>query len=156
MRQEIEDRPIGYNPEFVRRALQKRQHVEREARVKELLREAAEARRAIETKKAAKTSALDDVLRAIPRTKFERIVRRAVLTFGIRTVHLKGASRTRDVVLARQFIYYWACRLTSLSTPQIGKLLGGRDHTTCLSGVHAYRAKRARMGRFLPPPRGAA
>jgi len=152
----FQESPIGYNPEFAKAVLAKREHAERLKHTNMLLREAARAKEEIEAKKAARDiDPLKAVREMIPRSEFQRIERRAALVFGIRLIHIKGESRKRNVVLARQFIYYWACRRTSLSTPQIGRLLGGRDHTSCLAGVHSYRAKRARMGRFLPPPRGA-
>lgn len=149
-----QESPIGYNPEFAKAALAKRESAERIKHANMLLREAAKAKEEIEAKKAARDADPLHAVRAmIPRTEFQRIERRASLVFGIRLLHIKGQSRKRDVVLARQFIYYWACRRTSLSTPQIGRLLGGRDHTSCLAGCHAYREKRARMGRRLPPAR---
>lgn len=153
MRYIDEDRQSGYNPGFVKLARQKRESAERIKREAELLRKKAAAQVAAEAKKAALGEAKAVEYPGIPKTEFQRIERRAVMTFGIRLTQLRGASRTNDVVLARQFMYYWACRRTSLSTPQIGRLIGGRDHTSVLAGVHAYRAKRARMGRHLPAAR---
>ncbi len=77
------------------------------------------------------------------------VERRACDIFGISRAELKGQRRGREIVFARQFVMYWAARLTKLSTPQIGRLMGGRDHTTCLYGKKAYRDKRAYMGRNL-------
>lgn len=149
-----QDSGIGYNPEFAKAVLAKRQHAERVKHTNMLMREAARAREEIEAKKASRDGDPFKAIREmIPRTEFQRIERRAALVFGIRLLHIKGASRKRDIAFARQFIYYWACRRTALSTPQIGRLLGGRDHTSCIAGCHAYRAKRARMGRRLPPAR---
>lgn len=152
----FQESPIGYNPEFAKAVLAKREHAERLKHANMLLREAARAKEEIEAKKAARIEIpFRELMAMIPRTTYQKIERRAVLVFGIRPIHIKGASRKRDVVMARQFICYWATRRTAFSLPQIGRLLGGRDHTTVLHGMHAYRAKRARMGRFLPPPRGA-
>lgn len=77
------------------------------------------------------------------------IERRACDLFGLSRQELHGNRRSRNVVFARQFVMYWAARLTPLSTPQIGRLLGGRDHTTVLHGKTAYANKRAAMGRHL-------
>lgn len=57
--------------------------------------------------------------------------------------------RARKLVLARHAIMYWACRLTLMSLPEIGKRMGGKDHTTVLHACNTYPAKRARQGRFL-------
>ncbi len=49
---------------------------------------------------------------------------------------LKGPSRTRTLVQARQMAMYLCRELTDLSLPIIGKHFGGRDHTTVM---HAER-----------------
>ena len=43
-----------------------------------------------------------------------------------------SASRTKDLVLARQIAMYLARQLTPASLPTIGKIFGGRDHSTVL------------------------
>lgn len=150
----------GMNPEFVRRALKKRKEkaaaaklisvgrapdpaiVERIAKkpVKKLRKEVADAieaerRRAVEM--------------GVKLTAFRRIVLRACATFDVRECELKSDRRQQHVTFARQFIYYWSCRRTALSLPQIGKFMGGKDHTTVLHGRDAYVEKRAKMGRCL-------
>lgn len=49
---------------------------------------------------------------------------------------LKSGDRRREIVTPRFEVYWLAHRLTPLSLPQIGRALGGRDHTTVLNGVH--------------------
>lgn len=83
------------------------------------------------------------------RPSLTEIERRATRVFGVSKAELHSDRRYREVVMARQFVMYWAIRLTPLSTPQIGRLMGGKDHTTCLHGKKAYRQKRLKMGRFL-------
>lgn len=81
---------------------------------------------------------------------------RALRLFRITLDELHGNSRTRHVVLAKQFVSYWSCRLTGLSLGQIGKRVGGKDHTTILHGCKAYvekRAARKPQGRYLRPAR---
>ena len=73
--------------------------------------------------------------------------------FRVTRSELNSNRRNRELVFARQFIMYWACRLTHLSLPQIGKLMGGRDHTTAMHGRNTYPVKRAKMGRTLRPVR---
>lgn len=88
-------------------------------------------------------------------TKFAQIEALACIVFDVLPAELRGKSRTQKIVFARQFVSYWACRRTSLSLPQIGKLMGGKDHTTILHGAKAYVAKRRAMKppRFLRPAR---
>lgn len=81
--------------------------------------------------------------------RFDVIARRICAVFKVSFHELYSERRNRSVVYARQAICYWARRLTSLSTPEIGRRMGGRDHTTILFGVSAYQRKRARMGRNL-------
>jgi len=81
------------------------------------------------------------------------IERKAIRVFGITKAELHSNRRHRRVSFARQFVMYWAVRLTPLSLPQIGRLMGGRDHTTCMHGSSVYPQKRELMGRFLKPVR---
>ena len=48
---------------------------------------------------------------------------------------LKGTKRTKDVAEARHIAIYLVRTLTNLSSPEIGKEFGGRDHTTILSSI---------------------
>jgi chromosomal replication initiation ATPase DnaA len=77
------------------------------------------------------------------------IERKAIRVFGVSKKDLHGNRRYREIVFARQFVMYWAVRLTPLSLPQIGRLMGDRDHTTVLHGSDSYPEKRAAMGRHL-------
>ncbi len=45
---------------------------------------------------------------------------------------LLGPGRTKELVLARQIAMYLARQMTSASLPAIGKIFGGRDHSTVL------------------------
>ncbi len=55
---------------------------------------------------------------------------------------LCGASRSRQLVTARQIAMYLCRELTDLSLPKIGQAFGGRDHTTVM---HADRKIRELM-----------
>ncbi len=63
------------------------------------------------------------------------IIEKTASMFGLGVDQLRGKSRTRDLVHARQVGMYVCRELTDLSYPQIGKEFGGRDHTTV---IHAY------------------
>ena len=49
---------------------------------------------------------------------------------------IKGTQRTKEVAEARHVAIYLVRKLTNLSTPEIGKEFGGRDHTTVLSSIN--------------------
>ena len=48
---------------------------------------------------------------------------------------LKGTQRTKEVAEARHIAIYLVRKLTNLSSPEIGKEFGGRDHTTILASI---------------------
>lgn len=55
--------------------------------------------------------------------------------YSVSPEDLKGRSRNKKVVKPRQIAMYLARQETKASLPQIGKALGGRDHTTVLYGL---------------------
>lgn len=72
------------------------------------------------------------------------IIERVSAVFGIPYREIMGVSRTREVVAARQAAMYEVRKLRpDLSLPQIGKIFGGRDHTTVLHAVRKIQAQRA-------------
>jgi chromosomal replication initiator protein len=62
--------------------------------------------------------------------------------FGVSLEDLRGNSRSRVLVNARQVAMYLCRELTDLSLPRIGQAFGGRDHTTVM---HADRKIRQQM-----------
>jgi chromosomal replication initiator protein len=69
-----------------------------------------------------------------PRTDEELLTDIArILNFDV--VALRGKSRQRPLVTARQIAMYVFRELTDLSYPAIGRLFGGRDHTTVMHAV---------------------
>ncbi|MGE5281562.1 MAG: chromosomal replication initiator protein DnaA [Chloroflexota bacterium] len=65
----------------------------------------------------------------------EEIQRRVSETFGISRAELVGSTRAATPVRARQVAIYLTRELTDLSLPQIGRLYGGRDHSTVLNSI---------------------
>lgn len=84
---------------------------------------------------------------------YREIERRACKLFDVTRSELYSIRRNKELVFVRQFVAYWSARLTPLSLPQIGRLMGGKDHTTVMHNRNKYVQKRALMGRVLPPAR---
>lgn len=61
--------------------------------------------------------------------------------FGFEESVVKGPSRNREAVNARQAAMYLVRRMTNLSTPDIGREFGGRDHTTVLHSLEQIEKK---------------
>jgi chromosomal replication initiator protein len=69
-----------------------------------------------------------------PRTDDELLAEMAVI-LGHSVEALRGKSRQRPLVTARQMAMYVFRELTDLSYPAIARLFGGRDHTTVIHAV---------------------
>jgi chromosomal replication initiation ATPase DnaA len=154
----------GHNPAFVRAVMLKRKKAvalqdaeERAVERKRAKTLQAEAAARIEAARAELSNQKIVVYR-LDGDQFQHtysmIEARALRLFRMTRAELRSNRRDKEIVFARQFIMYWTARLTQHSLPLIGRLMGGRDHTTCLHGRKAYIEKRARMGRTLRNKRG--
>jgi chromosomal replication initiator protein len=76
-------------------------------------------------------------------TPVEEIQQRVCTAFGISRAELVGSTRVATPLRARQVAIYLTRELTDLSLPQIGRLYGGRDHSTVLNSI---RRAEARLG----------
>lgn len=76
-----------------------------------------------------------------PTIPFTAILQQVAEKHAVPVHEITGARRTKRVAYARQEVMYRARKETRLSTPQIGTLLGGRDHTTVIYGVRAHAAR---------------
>ncbi len=77
-----------------------------------------------------------------PRTDAELLDEIAAI-LGFEVEALKGRSRQRPLVTARQIAMYVFREFTDLSYPSIARLFGGRDHTTV---IHAVEKIQRQMG----------
>lgn len=166
----VEYEPLGktpsmYNPAFVKSVREKRRIEALQRRIKTLERKVEKQGEAVDAaairqslygahidRKPRELSRQERVKLASFGPTFRRIVMRICRAFGVYPVELFSERRNHELTLPRFAVAYWTCRLTKLSLPQIGKLMG-RDHTTVLYGKNAYVAKRAKMGRTLRPVR---
>jgi chromosomal replication initiator protein len=64
----------------------------------------------------------------------ETILETASLYFGIGILELIGRGRSAPIALQRQIVMYVMREETGASYPQIGNILGDRDHTTVIHG----------------------
>lgn len=54
---------------------------------------------------------------------------------GVQQRDLRGTSRRAHIVIARQFCMWSVKKITGRSLPEVGRLMGNRDHTTVLHAV---------------------
>ncbi len=79
-------------------------------------------------------SALADLLPQRSEVEPRQVLDAVARSFGIPLERLLGRDRSREVVLPRQVAMY-LLREESISLPQIGQALGGRDHTTVMYSI---------------------
>jgi chromosomal replication initiator protein len=72
--------------------------------------------------------------------QFEEIQQRVCQTFSVNVTQLQGKRRERNIVLARQVAMHLTRELTNASLPEIGRLFGGKDHTTVIHACTKVRA----------------
>ena len=100
------------------------------------------------TRSVVQLSLAEEVLRdfmpdgAGPEITADQIMVSTADYFGVSLEDLRGHSRSRVLVNARQVAMYLCRELTDLSLPRIGQAFGGRDHTTVM---HADRKIRQHM-----------
>jgi chromosomal replication initiator protein len=79
-------------------------------------------------------AALSDLLPRRSELQPDEIIRRVAETFGLTVDRILGRDRTKQVALPRQIAMYLLREEARCSLPQIGEVLGGRDHTTVMYG----------------------
>jgi len=62
--------------------------------------------------------------------------------FNIESQQILGKKRQREIVYPRQVVMYLLRELLNLSYPQIGDVLGGKDHTTVMHGANKIANER--------------
>ncbi len=75
--------------------------------------------------------------------KVDDIQRAVCKHYGISRRDMLSHRRTLNLIVPRHVAVYLAKKMTALSLPQIGRLFGGRDHTTMLHSVRKMEAKDA-------------
>jgi chromosomal replication initiation ATPase DnaA len=84
--------------------------------------------------------------------KPQKLAQLVAIQYGYKLSDLRGASRAQGIVIARHHAI-WLIKNTFkyLSLPAIGRMFGGRDHTTILHAIKAHE-RRVDMGLTLPNP----
>lgn len=72
---------------------------------------------------------------ALSRCRFRRIVSVVSANTGIPASDIVGPRRLVPLIMPRHLVCYMARRITRLSSPQIGRKMGGRDHKTILYAI---------------------
>lgn len=75
------------------------------------------------------------------RVSMASIIAEVADTYGFSIEELKGPGRTKGISNARQHAMWMMAQQDHLSLPQIGRFLGGRDHTTILHGIRQHGAR---------------
>ena len=67
--------------------------------------------------------------------RFQEIIRWVSEKTGYSKAELMSGRRYYDLILARHLVWQIGKKTTTLSYPQMGKLFGGRDHTTVMHAI---------------------
>jgi chromosomal replication initiator protein len=79
-------------------------------------------------------AALSNLLPQHSKLTSDQIIEAVAQHFGLEVAALRGRGRSQTIARPRQIAMYLVREETGASLPQIGALLGGRDHTTVLYG----------------------
>ena len=70
------------------------------------------------------------------RITMESVLRAVAEHFQLQPAQLKQKSNTRQIAYPRQIAMYLIKDLTQSSLPEIGRMFGGKHHTTVLHSIH--------------------
>ena len=71
----------------------------------------------------------------------DKIFSAIVKKYGFPREEIIGKKRTKEIMPPRHIAIYLVREITEMSFPNIGKLFGGRDHTTALSSYDWVKKK---------------
>ena len=74
----------------------------------------------------------------------EQIIKAVADLYGLKPADLKAKTNRHAVAHPRQIAMYLAKKLTAMSFPQIGRLFGGKHHTTVMHSVSVVEQRMAR------------
>lgn len=83
------------------------------------------------------TRTLKDIIRSsVPNVSSRKVIQVVAEHFSIEQGDILGKKRVKELVYPRQLVMYILRKVLNQSYPQIGELLGGKDHTTIMHGVN--------------------
>lgn len=77
----------------------------------------------------------DDRYRLNAPPKFSEILETVCAYYDVTPIHVMGPLKYVEFSRPRMIIYFLARKLTKMTLPQIGRIIGDRDHTTILYGA---------------------
>jgi chromosomal replication initiator protein len=80
-------------------------------------------------------SALNDLLARPASISIDEVLSTVAAFYGVPLDEILGRGRSKEMVHPRQVVMYLAREELQITLPQIGEVLGGRDHTTVMYGV---------------------
>ena len=83
--------------------------------------------------------ALSDLLPLRSDLEPDKIVTQVAAHYKLSIEALLGRDRTKDVAYSRQIAMYLLREVSKISFPQIGEVLGGRDHSTVMSAIEKIK-----------------
>lgn len=145
-----------YNPAFLKRVLKKREMEKCEQTLREE-EAAAAASLAAEIEAEAlvgqyrtavalpsPSEAAEPIVLGTERLSAVQIIRHVAKAHGVLFHEITSSNRNRRLVAARhEAMYEVRIRRPDMSLPQIGKIFGGRDHTTVYHAIRKIEAQRA-------------
>lgn len=84
---------------------------------------------------------VDYVIEMPSPTRWKVIVKEVCEQHGVTFSQVIGRQRSRPLVAARFEAYFRLSEETGFSLPQIGKLMGGKDHTSVLHGIRMHKQR---------------
>ncbi len=91
----------------------------------------------------------------LPTRKGREIIRAVLYVTGVRQVDFMSHRRSYVFVEARQLACWFMRHYTGLSAPQIGRMIGGRDHSTILHAIKRVNAQPDKFSKRLLSIAGA-
>jgi chromosomal replication initiator protein len=93
-------------------------------------------------------TALADMLPHRSDVQPDDVVHKVADAFGVAVERIYGRERTQEIALPRQIAMYLLREEANLSLPQVGEVLGGRDHTTVMYACQKIADKLERDDRL--------
>ncbi|WP_193336184.1 helix-turn-helix domain-containing protein [Devosia beringensis] len=79
------------------------------------------------------------------------LVALAAVKGGVKSRDIIGPERFKEIAAARHYAVYLIAAHTALSLPAIGRVIGGRDHSTVNNSLKKFpKLQRPMTGKFLP------